>query len=589
MSVLLQDQCFRMTRSEVPMTVETLTRRVSKALVWAALTVTGGHLASSPVLAQAVVQQLPNPAVGELSDALRRLGNDPRSLDALLDAGEASIALGDVDAAEGFYIRAQAVGSESGRVAAGFARIALARGEATKALELFDRAAVLGQPLTRFAAERGLAYDLVGLNARAQALYGEELARGEDAEITRRLALSHAIAGDQAQAEAVLLPLLQAQDLAAFRTRAFTLAIGGRADEAVSIAQTMLPARIAQRLGPYLRYMPRLTRAQQAAAANLGSFPAPGEIGSDAPTIAAFAAGEPPPARIPAPSDARLIPEGAPLGRTEQRGSTRQAQRTAEQPLPQLARGSSGGPAPATSGAPPAGAGSARPASSASGGPLPALSNQAAIGAPSSPVQGTAPTPRGGEQRVSAVRLPSAGELDIAASEPRRSPGESQASLVVPSPVSLPPAQPAPSAPPDRMALAEAFAEFEREALRPTRPLSPDAVDIARIEPPRDAPLEREPPTRNLPLNPSRHWVQVATGQDVANFRWDWRRITRDAEGLLDGYGAYYAAWGANNRLITGPFDSEQEAQKMVSQLAAGGVAGFTFTSSGGERVIPLP
>src|SRR5205085_5995291 len=129
-----------------------------------------------------------------------------------------------------------------------------------------------------------------GDNARAQRDYYVVLAAGPDPVVSRRLALSQAMAGDVRGAEQTLLPLLQKQDLAAYRTRAFALAIAGRGEEAVQIAETMLPATLSGRMSPYLRYMPRLTRAQQAAAANLGAFPAAGEIGRDDPALAAYAA-----------------------------------------------------------------------------------------------------------------------------------------------------------------------------------------------------------------------------------------------------------------------------------------------------------
>src|SRR5690606_24671301 len=103
--------------------------------------------------------------------------------------------------------------------------------------------------------------------------YRLALSLGESAVVSRRLAISQAIAGDQRASEATLLPMLQRSDLAAYRARAFALAILGKAEEAVSIAETMLPERLSSRMAPYLRYMPHLTRPQQAAAANLGAFP----------------------------------------------------------------------------------------------------------------------------------------------------------------------------------------------------------------------------------------------------------------------------------------------------------------------------
>lgn len=476
--------------------------------------------APGPGIAQPVVQPLPDPATGQLSDALRRLAAEPQALSALIDAGQASLELDDVDAAAGFFARAQAIAPEDGRVLTGLARVALARQQAVEALQLFDRAAARGELLDAHAAERGLAYDLVGMNTRAQVLYGQSLSRGEDAEVVRRLALSYAIAGDRDASEATLLPLLQAQDLAAYRTRAFALAIGGRAEEAVSIAETMLPARIAQRLAPYLRYMPRLTRAQQAAAANFGTFPHPEAIGRDDPAIAAYAAGEPPPPLAAGGADARLIPGGAPLGTA------------------------SAAQSPPSAAAPPA---SAPPATSA---PLVTLPSRA-------------------EQAASV-------DAALAAAARERLPAD---------PPAAPPApDPAPAQTQVRVDLAEAFADFELPDEQRRTPVSADAVDITRIEPARD-----EPPVLRLPVNPSRHWVQVATGQDVARFRYDWRRITGAAGGLLEGHQAYYAAWGANSRLVTGPFPTENEAQALVSRLAAGGVPSFVFTSASGERVIPLP
>src|SRR3546814_11685044 len=76
------------------------------------------------------------------------------------------------------------------------------------------------------AADHGLAHDLVGNNAEAQANYRLALARRSDDEVARRLAVSLAISGDRAGFESALLPMLQRQDYAAFRARAF-----GRSEE----------------------------------------------------------------------------------------------------------------------------------------------------------------------------------------------------------------------------------------------------------------------------------------------------------------------------------------------------------------------
>ncbi len=494
-----------------------------------------------PASAQPVVQALPDPAAGELSEALRRLSADPQSLASLIDAGRASLQLDDLDAAAGFFTRAQALAPNDGRVLTGLAQVALGRQDPLAALQLFDRAEAIGEPLEALAAQRGLAFDLVANNTRAQILYGQALGRAQDAETVRRLALSYAIAGDHAAAEATLLPLLQERDLAAYRTRAFALAIGGRADEAVSIAETMLPARIAQRLAPYLRYMPRLTRAQQALAANFGTFPLPEAIGRDDPAIAAYAAAAPAPQVAQASTGSRLIPEGEPLGPTVAQGAP-----PIVQPAPEPAELS-------------------RVASQAID---PSIATEAPIAQPAA----------GASEPAAQVALAAA------------PPPLAQAAPGLP-PLAAPQANPTSPTPDVRLDLAEAFAEFELPAQRPLGPTSVDAVDITRIVPAREIapPQPAEPPARRLAVNPSRHWVQLATGSDVAKFRYDWMRIVRFAQDLLDGRQPFYAAWGANNRLITGPFASDAEAQALVTRLAGGGVPSFVFTSSNGERVIPLP
>jgi Flp pilus assembly protein TadD len=253
-------------------------------------------LAAMPLAVQAqgygqpVIQSLPDPAALRLNDALRALGQDPRSIPALVAAGQASISLDNIDAAAGFFRRAEAIAPADGSVKAGLASVAARQGRPVDSLALFTQAEAAGEPMQLHAAERGLAYDLVGDNARAQQEYRVSLALVDDPAVVHRLALSQAMAGDQRGSEATLLPLLQRRDLAAYRARAFALAILGKSEEAVSIAETMLPERLSSRMAPYLRYMPRLTRAQQASAVNLGTFPRAAEIGRDDPAIAAYSA-----------------------------------------------------------------------------------------------------------------------------------------------------------------------------------------------------------------------------------------------------------------------------------------------------------
>ncbi len=490
--------------------------------------------ASVAVSAQEVVQALPNPAQAELSDALRRLSRNPESVPALVAAGNASLALGDVDAALGFFNRAQDVDPDDGRMLLGLGRVAVRRGEGLIAVQLFDNAEAAGQQMGPVAGDRGLAYDLVGNNARAQRFYRQALSRDENNEVIRRLALSYAISGDAAASDATLLPLLQRQDRAAYRARAFALAILGRDQEAITIAETMLPQRLAVRLAPYLRYMPYLSRAQQAAAANLGRFPSASQVGREPSQIAAREERAEPAAAAPRTASERLTPSGEPLGRPAPPA------RDANGELPALAAAET--PVSET------------PAEPASEGPDVDASE---LGR--EPVFAVADESR---PSFSLTTNNSAG-ADAPAAETEITEVEQRSA--------------------EQLGLQEAFADFVlptgRQAVAPTQ----GAVDITAIEPAREAP---EPPPP--PAHPSRHWVQVATGQDTAAFRFDWRRIVRNADGLLDGREAFTARWNSTNRLLTGPFDSAGEAQQVVTELAEAGVDAFRFTSAEGEEVRPI-
>ena len=120
------------------------------------------------VLAQAVVQSVPPPALGELQAALRVLSREPQNQPALLRAAWASIELEDIAAAEGYLRRAEAINPANGEISAGLATIALRRGDPIAAIRLFAQAETQGTPMAPYAADRGLARDLVGSNVAAQ-------------------------------------------------------------------------------------------------------------------------------------------------------------------------------------------------------------------------------------------------------------------------------------------------------------------------------------------------------------------------------------------------------------------------------------
>lgn len=258
-----------------------------------------------------VSQALPSAEVQALRNALQRLARQPQSAQALVDAGDASLALNDYSAAEGFYARALQLSPNSAAAKLGLASVYLKTRQPVKALQMFAEAERAGASVDAILGDWGLAQDLVGNNELAQQSYRTFLARGNDDEVTRRLAISLAIAGQRDEFEAALRPLLARQDLAAFRARAFGLAILGDTDQAARLANQLLPPDLSSRMAPYFEFMPRLTKSQQAAAAILGIFPRAAQIGRDDPQMASLGRDEDPRmARV----DERLAPRGAPLG-----------------------------------------------------------------------------------------------------------------------------------------------------------------------------------------------------------------------------------------------------------------------------------
>jgi len=425
-----------------------------------------------------VVQPLPSPEVQRLNRALMDLAKRPKSLAALVEAGDAALALDDLEAAMGFYGRADDLDPANALVKIGIATAYLRSGRPVEALETYDLAVQAGATPPEYARDRGLAYDLVGDSARARSAYEQALAiNPEDDETIRRLALNHAISGNRAGFEDTLRPLLDSRDYAAFRTRAFGLAILGEQSRAAAIVDAVMPRDLAGRITPYLAFMPRLTPAQQAAAANLGIFPRAAEIGREDPRIARFAE--------ESEADQRLEPAGAPLG-------TRFAAQDEEE-----------------------------------------VETESASSAAASP-----------QSANGMVRATPEGE--------------------------------------DAPSVADAFSDLDTAQL-PVADKTADAVDLAAIEVPREAPSEPAEP-----VHPRRVWVQVATGRDLGALGFDWRRIVRRADDLLDGFDPHVTPWGQANRLLAGPIEDAGAARELVNALKAKGLDTFPYTSPEGREIRPL-
>jgi Flp pilus assembly protein TadD len=623
-------------------------RRIAARGAWAlaaVLALAGAGPAAAQSAAPPPGQPVAPPALENLNSALDDLTKAPSDVSALLRAGWASLNLADTQAALGFFRRAEQVAPTNGEAKAGEASALLRLDDPLRAVTQFAAAEAAGLPMARYGSDRGLALDLVGQNVAAQRYYRQALAVANDPETVRRLALSQAIMGDERGAEATLLPLLQQRDLAAYRTRAFALAILGKGEEAVSIAETMLPASLSNRMAAYLRYMPRLTRAQQAAAANLGQFPPASEIGRDSAQIAALSAQNPRPQLAEAGPDSRLVPAGQPLGRSSRSSNDRREERrqkadkkknkqatqlaAAATPAPQASlpvpppptvraavqQQPLPSPAPQQTPAPPPAA--ARPAvvqAAAQQAPTPQpvaprTPPQQAVSAPPSAAPAPTPPPQTTSAPVvlasaqppgpaPAPEQPAPSQPVVVARLDTTAPSPQSASEPAPRPsLSITPPASAPAAA-RPVSLADAFAEFTKDIPAPAA--KPGAVDITRIQPARPAAkaeakapakAEAKPSVKakpKPPASPSRVWVQVGTGRDVKALAFTWKRLQKEGGALLAKHNAYSAKWGDTRRLVTGPYKSEDDAQDAVKALKKKGLDAFEFTSDEGEEVTAL-
>ncbi len=264
---------------------------------------------SNPV-AQPVVSEPAGAA--ELRSAIRRISLNPADADALADAGNASLMLGDANAALNFFTRANSNRPNNGRIVAGLATATVRTENPFEALRLFDDAVRLGVSERSIAADRALAFDLLGNFGRAQQDYKLARTASVSDDLIVRHAISTSLSGQSAEADAMLLPLLQKNSPAAWRARAFILATRGDFRESTKVTQGFMDAGSAQRMERYLRLMPDLTGAQQAAAMHLGHFPASQYVGRDSEQLRKVASTIP--SVQPASNDSRLIPSGDPLG-----------------------------------------------------------------------------------------------------------------------------------------------------------------------------------------------------------------------------------------------------------------------------------
>jgi Flp pilus assembly protein TadD len=233
-------------------------------------------LVAAPATAQGSYSPYNESASTALARYVRTLASDPTDFQSLIGAGRAALELGDAQAAAGFFARADDANSNSPLPQAGMGAVSVANGDPQAALPYFQRAQQLGAPLVTFACDRGLAYDLLGQQSRAQADYRVALGGADRDEARRRLAMSLAISGDRNSALQTLAPLAARGDSGVPRVRAFIFALTGDSNAAMSAINAAMPGSWAQ-VAPFVQRLPSLSAAQRAAAVNLGIFPDNGQ------------------------------------------------------------------------------------------------------------------------------------------------------------------------------------------------------------------------------------------------------------------------------------------------------------------------
>ncbi|MEO0441375.1 MAG: SPOR domain-containing protein [Pseudomonadota bacterium] len=572
----------------------------------AILPVFAAGMAPAPVFAQAG----PGAEQTKLQDALRRIARNSNDSSALADAGLAALDLGDTRAAIGFLAKADQIYPRSGRVKAGLARALLAEKNPFGALRYFDEAIANGFALKDIAADRGLAYDLIGRNADAQKDYALAIQHGESEELLTRYAVSLGISGDLAGSEEKLYSLLQKSDRTAWRNKVFILAMNDQTKEANKIARQTMNKSMANALKPFLQRMSKLTPAQKAAAVHFGHFPASENVGVDVASVR-YAANSA--VRGGDGADAGLIPIGKPLGEDAK------TPRVLAMPDTSLRRrpGSAGNNARNT--------------------PAADQENTALEGARQSPRSGSsiaADRSTGvlvGNDRQNAGRANAAPgfETDVGmpvetagqrSSDSSQSSGPALVSQSVERKVEIAgvkpraPAIQTPAKQPAKIAnkpvqlvnfdLATAGSASTANTPPPIqrKPLSdiigaisiPESekktavvpVDLAKITPAKARPDVDEPePVKAEPKHPRRFWVQVATGAEASALQFDYRRFARKNPDLFKNVEGWTSPWGRMTRLVVGPFDNLGGAKKFESDFRKGGGDGFAWVSEDGTVV----
>jgi Flp pilus assembly protein TadD len=473
-----------------------------------------------------VVRESGDPAE-RLGRYLRQLADNPRDLTLLTGSGRAALELGDASGALGFFARAEQVAPRDGRVKAGLASALVAMEQPKEALKLFGDAVELGVPEAEIASDRGLARDLRGDNRHAQADYMLALRSRPDPETTRRLALSQAISGDRATALATLQPLLQRGDKGADRARAFVLALTGDPAGAEKAARDEMSAQQVVALTPFLVRLPTLKAGQKAAAVHFGHFPSTGRRYSEAELFADASRDATVAGRQPATGKA-LIPRGTGLGLDDVSGD--------EEPV--------------FAAAPPKPSRAPRMMTPARAEPSGGAGRAALVIRDEAEAKAKPETKAEARAKADAEAKEKASEAKDKAKSATAAKAKTKAEAAA-------------------KAKTEAAAKEKAEAAK------------AKVE----AAAKAKADAKAKAAAPERYWVQVASGKNKGDLGKAWNALVAKQPKLLRGRDTWTTPWRASNRLLIGPFKSDDAAQALVNDLAKAGLSTIQLTTRAGVPV----
>ena len=514
------------------------TRVRTAVLLAAAMLATAAH-----ATAQSVTPESPGTA---LSRHIRVLAASPRDFNALVGAGRAALDLGDVQAAAGFFGRAEEVNPNAPAAKAGLGAAMAHMGDADGAIYYFDQAARLGASPLTMALDRGMARDLNGDLRAAQGDYRLAIQSLNSDEARRRLALSLAIGRERQGALDAIQPLLNRHDAGAQRTRAFVLALVGDQIAAAQAIEAVMPGG-SSRFAPFFRFLPNLTVAEKAAAVHLGIFPdnaaarvaqaqqpvaTPAEPAKGGP-IAATASAAPPELSAPEPAPVRM----------------------AEREVPP--------PSPAPSFSLPSQQTSAAPS----------FSLPSATSAPPAEINVAQSDPVDVQKSIAENPSTMEAAKDLAVEEVAEEGNLTGIDKLLAAIEEAPPPPPAPKPKVEATKVAS--------NANATKAAKAAADKKAAEKKAREEKLAAEKKAREEAARlgmKGTYWVQLAGGSNQDRMITEYKKLSANAGSLLKSRSGYVTGGKSYYRLLVGPFDTKSESQAFVNKLAKEGVDGFSWT-----------